>query len=88
LKSRRTTNSHSQRIQAKELYEFLKTGKNAGWMTHDRELVLVYNELKKLFDYWYPMKKYRIKKETYNDTNKVFSTREIFVLVVQYLFSS
>ena len=36
--------------QAKELYELLKTGKNAGWITHDRELVLVYHELKKLFD--------------------------------------
>jgi len=36
--------------QAKELYEFLKTGKNAGWITPDKELVLVYHELKKLFD--------------------------------------
>jgi hypothetical protein len=36
--------------QAQELYEFLKTGKNAGWITPDKELVLVYHELKKLFD--------------------------------------
>jgi hypothetical protein len=36
--------------QAKELYDFLKTGKNAGWITPDKELVLVYHQLQKLFD--------------------------------------
>ncbi len=36
--------------QARELHDFLQTGKNAGWLTPDKELVLVYHELKKLFD--------------------------------------
>lgn len=36
--------------QAKELYEFLQGAKNVGHLSVDRDLVLVYNELKKLFD--------------------------------------
>ncbi len=35
--------------QAKELYELLRTEKDSGGLTHDKELVLVYNELKKIF---------------------------------------
>lgn len=36
--------------QAKELYELLRTEKNSGCLTVDKDLVLVYNELKNLFD--------------------------------------
>ena len=36
--------------QAKELYELLRTEKDSGCLTVDKDLVLVYNELKKLFD--------------------------------------
>ncbi len=36
--------------QAKELYELLRTEKDSGCLTPDIELVLVYHELKKLFD--------------------------------------
>ncbi len=36
--------------QAKELYEFLRTEKNSGCLTPDKELMLVYHELKNLFD--------------------------------------
>jgi hypothetical protein len=36
--------------QAKELYELLRTEKDSGCLTPDKELVLVYHELKKLFD--------------------------------------
>ena len=36
--------------QAKELYEVLGIQKDVGHLTHDRDLILVYNELKKLFD--------------------------------------
>ena len=36
--------------QALELYEFLRREKDIGHLTTDYELVLVYNELKKLFD--------------------------------------
>ena len=36
--------------QAQELYELLRTEKNSGGLTHDKELMLVYHELKKLFD--------------------------------------
>ena len=36
--------------QAKELYEFLRGAKDCGHLSTDRDLVLVYHELKKLFD--------------------------------------
>lgn len=36
--------------QAKELYEFLWGAKDCGHLSTDRDLVLVYHELKKLFD--------------------------------------
>ena len=36
--------------QAKELYALLKLQKDTGHMTTDHELVLVYNELKQLFE--------------------------------------
>ena len=36
--------------QAKELYEFLRREKDIGHLSVDRDLILVYNELKKLFD--------------------------------------
>ena len=36
--------------QAKELYEFLRGVKDVGHLSVDRDLILVYNELKKLFD--------------------------------------
>jgi hypothetical protein len=36
--------------QAKELYELLRTEKDSGGLTHDKELVVVYDELKNLFD--------------------------------------
>jgi hypothetical protein len=36
--------------QAKELYQLLQTERDRGCLTHDKELVLVYHELKKLFD--------------------------------------
>jgi len=35
--------------QAKELYELLRTEKESGCLTVDKDLVLVYNELKELF---------------------------------------
>ena len=35
--------------QAKELYELLRTEKESGCLTVDKDLVLVYNELKQLF---------------------------------------
>lgn len=35
--------------QAKELYEFLRGAKDVGHLSVDRDLVLVYNELKKIF---------------------------------------
>jgi len=36
--------------QAKELYELLRTEKESGCLTIDKDLVLVYNELKNIFD--------------------------------------
>jgi len=36
--------------QAKELYELLRTEKNNGGLTYFKEVVLVYDELKNLFD--------------------------------------
>ena len=36
--------------QAKELYNLLKYQKEYGQITHDTDIILVYNELKKLFD--------------------------------------
>lgn len=36
--------------QAKELYQLLRTEKDIGHLTHDKELVLVYLELKKFFE--------------------------------------
>ena len=36
--------------QALELYQFLRTQKDVGRLTIDHELLLVYNELRKLFD--------------------------------------
>ena len=35
--------------QAKELYEFLRGAKDVGHLSVDRDLILVYNELKKIF---------------------------------------
>jgi plasmid replication initiation protein len=35
--------------QAKELYELLQTEKESGCLTVDKDLVLVYNELKNIF---------------------------------------
>jgi plasmid replication initiation protein len=35
--------------QAKELYELLRTEKDSGCLTVDKDLVLVYNELKDIF---------------------------------------
>ena len=36
--------------QARELYQLLRTEKDSGCLTHDKELILVYHELKNLFD--------------------------------------
>ena len=36
--------------QAQELYQLLRTEKDSGCLTPDKELVLVYHELKNLFD--------------------------------------
>ena len=36
--------------QARELYEFLRGAKDCGHLSTDRDLMLVHNELKKLFD--------------------------------------
>jgi plasmid replication initiation protein len=36
--------------QAKELYQLLRTEKDSGCLTPDKELKLVYHELKDLFD--------------------------------------
>lgn len=36
--------------QAKELYELLRTERDSGCLTPDKELVLVYHELKPIFD--------------------------------------
>lgn len=36
--------------QAKELYQLLQTERDSGCLTPGKELVLVYHELKKLFD--------------------------------------
>jgi plasmid replication initiation protein len=35
--------------QAKELYELLRTEKDSGCLTLDKDLILVYNELKDIF---------------------------------------
>jgi len=35
--------------QAKELYEFLRGAKDVGHLHTDKDLILVYNELKQLF---------------------------------------
>jgi hypothetical protein len=35
--------------QAKELYELLRTEKESGCLTIDKDLLLVYNELKNIF---------------------------------------
>lgn len=35
--------------QAKELYEFLRGAKDVGHLSVDRDLILVYNELKDVF---------------------------------------
>jgi plasmid replication initiation protein len=36
--------------QAQELYQLLRTEKDSGCLTLDKELVVVYDELKNLFD--------------------------------------
>ena len=36
--------------QAQELYQLLRTERDSGCLTPDKELVLVYHELKNLFD--------------------------------------
>jgi hypothetical protein len=36
--------------QAKELYELLRFANEGSYLTHDKELMLVYHELKNLFD--------------------------------------
>lgn len=36
--------------QTKELYEFLRGAKDVGHLHTDKDLILIYNELKKLFD--------------------------------------
>jgi hypothetical protein len=36
--------------QAKELYQLLRTEKDSGCLTLDKELVVVYDELENLFD--------------------------------------
>ena len=36
--------------QAKELYEFLREAKDFGHLHTDKDLILVYNELRKIFD--------------------------------------
>ena len=36
--------------QTKELYQLLRTEKDSGCLTTDKELVLIYNELRNLFD--------------------------------------
>ena len=36
-------------IQAKELYEFLRGAKDVGHLSVDRDLILIYNELKDIF---------------------------------------
>jgi hypothetical protein len=36
--------------QAKELYQLLRTEKDSGCLPPDKELVVVYDELKNLFD--------------------------------------
>ena len=36
--------------QARELYFMLQNAKDGSYLTHDKELVIVYHELKKLFD--------------------------------------
>ncbi len=36
--------------QARELYFMLQNAKDGSYLTYDKELMLVYNELKKLFD--------------------------------------
>jgi hypothetical protein len=36
--------------QAQELYQLLRTERDSGCLTPDKELVLVYHELKKIFD--------------------------------------
>jgi len=36
--------------QAKELYQLLRTERDSGCLTPDKELVLVYHELRNLFD--------------------------------------
>ena len=35
--------------QAKELYEFLRGAKDVGHLSVDRDLILIYNELKDVF---------------------------------------
>ena len=35
--------------QAKELYEFLRTEKDSGCLTVDKDLILIYKELKDIF---------------------------------------
>jgi hypothetical protein len=36
--------------QAKELYEFLRGARDVGHLSVDRDLVLIYNELRDIFD--------------------------------------
>jgi len=36
--------------QARELHFMLQNAKDGSYLTYDKELMLVYNELKKLFD--------------------------------------
>lgn len=36
--------------QTKELYQLLRTEKDSGCLTPDKDLVLIYNELRKIFD--------------------------------------
>ena len=36
--------------QAQELYQFLRGAKDVGHLSVDRDLILVYDELKELFD--------------------------------------
>jgi hypothetical protein len=39
--------------QARELFDFLRQQKDCGQLTVDKDLILVYNELRKLFEIGY-----------------------------------
>ena len=49
IKITKTYNLALTEQQAKELYEFLRGAKDVGHLSVDRDLILVYNELKKIF---------------------------------------